>query len=109
MLGGGYGHRYLRKKIGGDDTIETRKVSPLRGPRNLIFDQIRRFLMLEKNYVSYQCIIPPHMLRNIVEKGSTAQRVRALDSLATSDQLRGQRLAFMAIQPQALAAAEESQ
>jgi Zn-dependent metalloprotease len=49
------------------------------------------------------------MLRNIVEKGSTAQRVRALDSLATSDQLRGQRQAFMAIQPQALTAVEEMQ
>lgn len=65
--------------------------------------------MLAKNYIAYQCIIPPHMLRNIVEKGSTTQRVRALDSLATSDQLRGQRLAFMAIQPQALAVAEVMQ
>ena len=42
----------------------------------------------------YQCIVPPHMLREIVEKGSPAQRSRALDSLTVSAQLRGQRMAL---------------
>jgi Zn-dependent metalloprotease len=65
--------------------------------------------MLADQFISYQCIIPPHMLRNIVEKGSTAQRMRALDSLSTSEQLRGQRQALMALQPQALAGTEVMQ
>ena len=42
----------------------------------------------------YQCIVPPHMLRNIVENGSQIQRSRALDSLTVSAQLRGERGAF---------------
>jgi len=42
----------------------------------------------------FQCIVPPHMLRNIVENGTTAQRTRALDSLTISAQLRGQRMAL---------------
>jgi Zn-dependent metalloprotease len=41
-----------------------------------------------------QCIIPPHMLREIIEKGSPAQRSRALDSLTLSAQIRGQRMAL---------------
>ena len=41
-----------------------------------------------------QCIVPPHMLRNIVENGSTVQRSRALDSLTVSAQLSGERSTF---------------
>lgn len=37
------------------------------------------------------CITPPHMLREIVLNGSTEQRDRALRSITTSEQFRGQR------------------
>ncbi len=37
------------------------------------------------------CITPPHMLREIVINGSTEQRDRALRSITTSEQFRGQR------------------
>jgi len=47
-----------------------------------------------KDFPHYQCIVPPHMLRNIVENGNDAQRSRALDSLTVSAQLRGERNAF---------------
>src|SRR5574341_2135080 len=42
-----------------------------------------------------QCIIPPHMLRNIYQNGSTAERQAALLSIVTSGRLRGQRQALM--------------
>lgn len=42
----------------------------------------------------YQCIVPPHMLREIIEKGSPSQRSRALESLTISAQIRGQRMAL---------------
>ena len=38
-----------------------------------------------------QCIIPPHMLRKIVEHGDAEQRVWALDTLSLSEQFRGRR------------------
>jgi Zn-dependent metalloprotease len=41
----------------------------------------------------YQCIIPPYMLRNIVENGTAEQKGRALESLSVSGQFRGQRQA----------------
>ncbi|MCC6615600.1 MAG: M4 family metallopeptidase [Anaerolineae bacterium] len=37
------------------------------------------------------CIIPPHMLREIAERGSVVQQAQALQSYAASSQLRGQR------------------
>lgn len=37
------------------------------------------------------CIIPPHMLLEIVRNGSSAQRDIALQTLVTSEQMRGQR------------------
>jgi Zn-dependent metalloprotease len=37
------------------------------------------------------CIIPPYMLREIVQNGSETQRVAALQALYSSEQMRGQR------------------
>jgi len=42
-----------------------------------------------------QCIIPPHMLKNIAEKGSDAQKRAALASLSASARIREQRTAFI--------------
>lgn len=39
------------------------------------------------------CIIPPHMLKEIAEKGTPGQRDWALRTLASTEQFRGQRLA----------------
>lgn len=41
-----------------------------------------------------QCIVPPHMLREIAERGSPAQREWALRTLSVSEQFRGQRQAI---------------
>jgi len=38
-----------------------------------------------------QCIIPVHMLREIMERGTPRQREWAWRTLATSEQIRGQR------------------
>ena len=38
-----------------------------------------------------QGIIPPHMLRELAQRGTPAQRVRALNTLIQTEQLRGQR------------------
>jgi Zn-dependent metalloprotease len=40
---------------------------------------------------SIQCIVPPHMLREIAERGSPAQREWALRTLTITEQFRGQR------------------
>ncbi len=37
------------------------------------------------------CIIPPHMLREIAERGTPAQRAQALQNFSVSAQIRGQR------------------
>lgn len=42
-----------------------------------------------------QCIVPPHMLQNIAENGSSKQREWAIATLAQSEQFRGQRTASM--------------
>ena len=42
-------------------------------------------------YHSIQCIIPPHMQREIVERGSPDQRERALRQLEVAEQFRAQR------------------
>ena len=39
-----------------------------------------------------QCIVPPHMLREITEQGSSTQQEWALRTLTVSEQFRGQRL-----------------
>ncbi len=49
---------------------------------------------MNKHVCHSQCIVPPHILRQIVEKGSAVQRSRALDSLTESAQMRGQRMAM---------------
>ena len=41
-----------------------------------------------------QCIVPPHMLREITEHGSPAQKEWALKTLTVSEQFRGQRQAM---------------
>ncbi|GAB4576254.1 MAG: M4 family metallopeptidase [Anaerolineae bacterium] len=40
-----------------------------------------------------QCIIPPHMLQEIAEKGTEKQREWAIETLTRSEQFRGQRIA----------------
>lgn len=37
------------------------------------------------------CIIPPHLLRELVQRGTPAQRTQALNTLVQTEQLRGQR------------------
>jgi Zn-dependent metalloprotease len=49
---------------------------------------------MSKPIYCYNCIIPPHMLRKIVENGTTEQRVRAVETLSISGQFRGQRQAL---------------
>lgn len=41
-----------------------------------------------------QCIVPPHILRAIAERGDAAQRASALRTLAVSERLRGRREAL---------------
>ena len=41
--------------------------------------------------MSIECIIPPHMLRSIAENGTPAQRAQALETFATSAEMRGLR------------------
>ncbi len=41
-----------------------------------------------------QCIVPPHILREIAEKGTTRQQEWAKRTLLSSEQFRGQRLAM---------------
>lgn len=41
-----------------------------------------------------QCIVPPHMLREIVERGTPAQRDWAIRTIRVSEQFRGQRQAL---------------
>jgi Zn-dependent metalloprotease len=40
---------------------------------------------------SIQCIIPPHMHKNIVEKGTDEQRQKAMNSIVSAERLRAQR------------------
>jgi len=41
------------------------------------------------------CIIPPYMLRNIIEAGTQSQRDWAIQTIRLTSQLRGQRMAFL--------------
>jgi Zn-dependent metalloprotease len=53
-------------------------------------------MLIQRLYPARQpisCIIPPHMLREIVQRGTTGQRSIAMRTLRTSAQLNGQRLA----------------
>ncbi|HSK66501.1 MAG TPA: peptidase M4 family protein, partial [Anaerolineales bacterium] len=40
------------------------------------------------------CFIPPHILKNIATKGTESQRALAIETLKTSEQMRGQRQAL---------------
>jgi Zn-dependent metalloprotease len=40
------------------------------------------------------CILPPHISKNIATKGTEAQKIRAINTLKTSEQMRGQRQAL---------------
>jgi Zn-dependent metalloprotease len=42
-------------------------------------------------YCPIQCIIPPHMMRHVLEKGTPPMRQRALRALTMSSRLRGRR------------------
>lgn len=44
--------------------------------------------------IPLQCIVPPHMLRELVEKGSKNQRQMALKTLMLSEKIRGRREAL---------------
>ena len=44
--------------------------------------------------IPFHCIIPPHMLKEIAEKGSPKQRGLALKTLMLSEKMRGRREAF---------------
>ena len=55
------------------------------------------------------CAIPPHMLSNILENGTLAQRQKAMRTLQITAQFRGQRLALAGIEGVALAAAAGKQ
>ena len=46
------------------------------------------------NRLPIHCILPPHMSKNIATKGTEAQKVRAINTLKTSEQMRGQRQAL---------------
>ena len=46
--------------------------------------------MINKRHSLY-CIIPPHVLEEIITRGSPNQRSRALQTLTVSEQVRGQR------------------
>jgi Zn-dependent metalloprotease len=57
-----------------------------------------------------ECIVPPHMLKEIVERGSASQRDWALRTMQLSEQLRGQRQAmaeFVALAAPTAAAEKE--
>jgi Zn-dependent metalloprotease len=41
--------------------------------------------------IPIQCIVPPHMLREIIQKGDASQQTWALQTLAVSAQIRGRR------------------
>ncbi len=49
------------------------------------------------------CILPPHILRNIVENGTLSQKTQAMRTLQITSQFRGQRQALTSIEGIALA------
>jgi Zn-dependent metalloprotease len=50
------------------------------------------------------CIVPPHMLRSILQKGTVTQQSRAWATLTASEQIRGQRGVLGVLAPLAVAA-----
>jgi Zn-dependent metalloprotease len=64
------------------------------------------------NQIHFCQIIPPYMMRNIVENGTAEQKMRAMESLSVSGQFRGQRQALTEMPksgPPAMAAAAVKQ
>ncbi len=59
--------------------------------------------MKDNGFHPILCIMPPHMLRNIAENGSLAQRASAMRTLQITAQFRGQRQAFTHVEGIALA------
>jgi Zn-dependent metalloprotease len=55
------------------------------------------------------CIVPPHMLKEIANRGSPAQRQWAWRALSLSEQIRGQRRALAAFGPRAVTPAGRKQ
>jgi Zn-dependent metalloprotease len=51
------------------------------------------------------CILPPHILKNIAEKGTEKQRALAMNTLNVSEQFRGQRQALTGMTAFAISAA----
>lgn len=49
---------------------------------------------MHKHHHTVSCIVPPHMLEEIATKGTKSQRELALNTLKTSEQMRGQRRAL---------------
>jgi hypothetical protein len=46
---------------------------------------------MESKFISIHEIIPPHILRNIAERGTPAQQASAVRTLLVSAEIRGQR------------------
>lgn len=51
--------------------------------------------MVYRPHHPIQCIVPPHMLQSIAERGTPEQRQWAINTLTQSEQFRGQRNAMM--------------
>lgn len=49
---------------------------------------------MSKQFNPINCILPPHMLQQIADQGTTQQRDKALQTIDTTAKLRGQRQAF---------------
>src|SRR3972149_5346586 len=49
---------------------------------------------MDRMIIPVHCIIPPHMLKEIAERGDQSQRKWAMQTLTVSEQLRGRRLAI---------------
>jgi len=49
---------------------------------------------MDRMIIPIHCIIPPHMLKEIAERGDQSQRKWAMQTLTVSEQLRGKRLAI---------------
>ncbi|GAF01751.1 M4 family metallopeptidase [Saccharicrinis fermentans] len=59
--------------------------------------------MCQLNYRPLHCIIPPYVLENILQKGSSRQKEKAQYAIGLAGQMRGQRQAFtdIILKPQA--------
>jgi len=58
-----------------------------------IYSTKERVRFMHKHF-PVNCIVPPHMLKNIATKGTQSQKNLAISTLKTSEQMRGQRQAL---------------